>query len=229
MSDLTELVEGYKRFRSTTYPEKQSDYRVLAEQGQSPGTMVIACCDSRVDPTIIFGAGPGSLFVVRNVANLVPPFEPQGDYHGTSAALEFAVTGLRVKRILVLGHARCGGIRAFLESRYDGTASDLFIGKWMSIMKPARGYALAARRKDDSEDAQRTLEKAGIGISLDNLRTFPFVQEALRAGSLSLHGAYFDIGSGVLYRYREADESFLPFDEAMSDEATSDGRAHSEA
>lgn len=210
MDGFKRLLDGYAKFRATTYPENQALYRELADRGQSPHTMVIACCDSRVDPTIIFGAAPGTLFVVRNVANLVPPYEPHGDYHGTSAALEFAVIGLGVTSIVVLGHAHCGGVQAFLEGSYDGASSGLFIAKWMSIMKAAHGLALSLRADEDPGTAQRALEQAAVAISLENLQSFPFVSEGLQAGRLSLHGTYFDIGAGTLYAYQEHDKSFHP-------------------
>ena len=217
MDDFKRLLDGYAEFRATTYAENQGLYRELAEHGQSPHTMVIACCDSRVDPSVIFDAAPGTLFVVRNVANLVPPYEPHGDYHGTSAALEFAVVGLGVTSIVVLGHAQCGGVRAFFRGTYDYAASDLFIGKWMSIMKAARGIALSHRGDQDPASAQRALEQAAIAISLDNLRSFPFVNERLRTGKLSLHGAYFDIGDGLLYAYQEQDGCFRPLNAPHAD------------
>ena len=142
MRDVPELIDGYRRFLAGRYPQEASLYRSLAETGQAPKTMIIACCDSRVDPAAIFSAGPGQFFIVRNVANLVPPFEPRGDYHGTSAALEFAVTGLEVETILVMGHARCGGVRAFLEGLYEQPAQRGFIDRWMSLLNPARTEAL---------------------------------------------------------------------------------------
>ena len=214
MDEFDELLTGYGTFRDTTYEENRRLYRDLAEHGQDPKVMVVACCDSRVDPTTVFNAPPGSLFVVRNVANLVPPYEPHGDYHGTSAALEFAVTGLGVRSIVVLGHASCGGVRAFLDGAYDRAASGRFIAKWMSIMKAALSIALTEGRSRDAESTQRVLEQAAIGISLENLETFPFVKERLEDGTLSLHGAYFDIGTGTLYRYRADEKSFVPVDES---------------
>ena len=198
MRDVLELVEGYQRFLTGRYPEEAELYRALAETGQSPKTMIIACCDSRVDPAAIFSAGPGRLFIVRNVANLVPPFEPNGDYHGTSAALEFAVTGLEVENILVMGHGRCGGVRAFLDGLYQGRNEHSFIDSWMSLLNPARTEALRDCAGEAIDVQQRAMEHASIRHSIENLKTFPFVKERLADGRLRLRGAFFDIAEGRL-------------------------------
>jgi len=224
--NLAQLARGYAQFQSTTYPENRALYQELFERGQAPETMVIACCDSRADPAMIFDARPGELFVVRNVANLVPPYEPHGDYHGTSAALEFAVTGLAVRNIVVLGHAKCGGIKALLEDTFDPAAAGAFIGKWMGIMKVARGEVLAQTRGQSSAERQRALELASIVTSLDNLMTFPFVQDAVEVGRLHLHGAYFSIASGELTVYRPESGDFVPFAEVVPPPpASGDGQA----
>ncbi len=198
MRDVSELVEGYHRFLDGRYTEEAELYRELAEIGQSPKTMVIACCDSRVDPSAIFSAGPGRLFIVRNVANLVPPFEPDGDYHGTSAALEFAVKGLQVENILVMGHGRCGGIRAFLDGHYQGTSGYDFIDSWMSLLNPAKDDALQECAGETIEVQQRAMELASIRHSIENLMSFPFIQERVAEGKLRLRGAFFDISEGQL-------------------------------
>ncbi len=198
MLTIRELLDGYRRFRGETYAVHKARYDALAREGQSPKVMVIACCDSRADPATIFDAAPGALFVVRNVANLVPPHEPLGDYHGTSAALEFAVTGLEVAHIVVLGHARCGGVAACLKGRYDMDAGGRFITKWIALLKGPRGEVLRAHGDAPEAAQQQALEQAGIAHSLDNLLTFPFVQAAVEAGRLTLHGAYFDIATGEL-------------------------------
>ena len=198
MKTVTALVEGYRAFHRSTYAPNEELYRTLAARGQTPETLVIACCDSRADPAMIFNAKPGELFVVRNVANLVPPFKPDGIYHGTSAAIEFAVTGLKVRNILVLGHARCGGVKAFLDGRYGCADETAFISKWISLLKPAHGKMLDEQPDLAPEAQQPHLEHAAIRTSLENLRTFPFVQERVAAGELSLHGGYFDISSGEL-------------------------------
>jgi len=198
MRSLTSLVEGYRRFLGTRYRRQAELYQSLSETGQSPKTMVVACCDSRVDPAVIFDTAPGELFVVRNVANLVPPYEPHGDYHGTSAALEFAVTTLKVEHVLIMGHAQCGGVQAFLEGIFDPDREHDFIRKWVSIMNPARAEALRQAPHRSPAELQQMIEFAAVRQSLENLSTFPFVKERLEDGSLQLHGAYFGIATGEL-------------------------------
>ncbi len=209
MREITALVEGYRAFLGGRYPREAERYRDLAERGQSPETMIVACCDSRVDPATIFSARPGELFVVRNVANLVPPYEPIGGHHGTSAALEFAVLGLQVKHIVVMGHARCGGIRAFLDDAHQPSDPNSFIVKWMGLMKAARGEVLRVGGKT-TEAYQAELEHNAIRHSLENLKTFPFVRERLEAGRLSLHGAFFDVATGQLLALDTASGAFEP-------------------
>jgi carbonic anhydrase len=191
----TRLLDGYAAFRTGRLLNEQSRYRDLAERGQSPKIMVIGCCDSRVSPEVIFDAGPGELFVVRNVANLVPPFSPDGTYHGVSAALEYAVQVLRVQHIVVLGHARCGGIRAFAEQGQPLSPGD-FIGKWMSMIAPAAA-AIGARSEAPGSYFTR-LEHAAMATTLENLMTFPCVRILTERGRLALHAAYFDVASGDL-------------------------------
>lgn len=199
MRDIPELMNGYRRFLSTRYPQEAAVYHSLAEDGQAPRTMIIACCDSRVDPAAIFSAGPGELFIVRNVANLVPPFEPQGDYHGTSAALEFAVTGLEVENIVILGHARCGGVSAFIDKVDKPVTKPGFIDKWMSLLNAARTEAFREAAGKTTEERQKALEHASVRHSIDNLLTFPFIRERQETGRLRLRGAYFDIADGRLH------------------------------
>jgi len=171
---------------------EQSRYRDLAEQGQAPETMVVGCCDSRVAPEVIFDAGPGELFVVRNVANLVPPYSPDSNYHGVSAAVEYAVKVLRVRNIVVLGHGRCGGIQAFADNAPPGD----FMGRWMSLVAPA---AKEIKSKEEAPGSYLTrLEQASLVKSIDNLMTFPYVRAACERGQIALHGAYFDVSSGEL-------------------------------
>jgi len=189
------LIEGYRTFLDERFPREKDRFEALAEKGQSPEVMVIGCCDSRVSPEVIFDASPGELFVVRNVANLVPPFETGGDYHGTSAALEFAVQALRVKHIVVLGHARCGGVRAFADDTAPLSPGD-FIGRWMNLIKPA-GERLGPHNGNLEEYLPR-LELAAIENSLKNLMTFPCVRILVERGKLQLHGAYFGVATGVL-------------------------------
>ena len=190
------LIDGYNAFRSGRLKAEQSRYRALAEAGQSPLVMVIGCSDSRVSPEVIFDARPGELFVVRNVANLVPPYAPDGAYHGVSAALEFAVGVLKVKHIVVLGHAHCGGVRAFAERAAPVSTTD-FIGRWMSLLAPA-AEKVGARGSMEPADYLARMEKAAIALSIDNLMTFPRIRMLSERGELALHGAYFGVATGQL-------------------------------
>jgi carbonic anhydrase len=191
------LLEGYRTFTSQRLPTEQSRYRELSERGQSPAVMVIGCCDSRVSPEVIFDAGPGELFVMRNIANLVPVYQPDGNAHGVSAALEFAVNVLRVKHIVVLGHAQCGGIRAFVDKAAPLSPGD-FIGKWMQMfVKP--GEKVEQRDHESMQDFVTRIEKAAVFRSLENLMTFPFVRSAVERGEMVLHGAYFGVAEGSLF------------------------------
>jgi carbonic anhydrase len=190
------LISGYRNFTSQRLPTEQSRYRELSERGQSPAVMVIGCCDSRVSPEVIFDVGPGELFVVRNVANLVPVYQPDGGAHGVSAALEYAVSVLHVRHIVVLGHAQCGGIRAFVDNAAPLSPGD-FIGRWMSMfIKP--GEKVGQRDHESLQDFIVRIEKAAIFRSLENLMTFPFVQAPVEQGELQLHGAYFGVAEGSL-------------------------------
>ncbi len=189
------LTEGYRAFLDERFAREKTRYEALAEQGQSPEVMVISCCDSRVSPEVIFDASPGELFVVRNVANLVPPYETGGEYHGTSAALEFAVQALRVKHIVVLGHARCGGVRAFADDTAPLSPGD-FIGRWMTLIAPAAERL--GPRQGSLDEYVAKLELAAIENSLRNLMTFPCVRILVERGKLQLHGAFFGVASGVL-------------------------------
>jgi carbonic anhydrase len=201
------LTEGYRAFLDERFAREKGRYESLAEKGQQPEIMVIGCCDSRVSPEVIFDASPGELFVVRNVANLVPPYETGGDYHGTSAALEFAVQSLRVRHIVVLGHARCGGIGAFANDTAPLSPGD-FIGRWMNLIAPA-AERLGPRQGDFAE-YQAKLELAAIDNSLENLLTFPCVRILVERGKLHLHGAYFGVASGVLMVRNEETGAFEP-------------------
>jgi carbonic anhydrase len=187
------LIEGHLRFRAVTWPAERDRYESLAKLGQSPETMVIACSDSRVDPQTVFGAIPGELFVVRNVAGLVPPYTPDSGYHGTSAALEFAVRVLKVARIAVLGHAQCGGVLSMLEGA-TGVARD-FVEPWMRIAAPA---LQAVPRQLSRDDRLCACEMEVVRLALENLLTFPWISEAVDAGTLRLQGFRFDIRSGLL-------------------------------
>src|SRR5690242_11766426 len=191
------LLEGYRAFTTQRLPTEQSRYLELSERGQSPEVMVIGCCDSRVSPEVIFDVGPGELFVLRNIANLVPIYQPDANAHGVSAALEYAVTVLRVKHIVILGHAQCGGIRAFIDDIEPLSPGD-FIGKWMAMfIKP--GERVEQREHETMQDFTVRIEKAAVFRSLENLMTFPFVRSRVERGALQLHGAYFGVAEGTLF------------------------------
>lgn len=189
------LLDGYKAFMNERY--EQQRYRALAE-GQTPETMIIACCDSRAAPETIFNSGPGELFVLRNVANLVPTFQPDGGQHGTSAAIEFAVNALGIRNIVIMGHGRCGGIRAALNPAGAPLAQGDFIGKWMSMLAPVATEVSAYSILTDKE-RQTMLERLSIRNSINNLRTFPYVRQLEAEGKLQVHGAWFDISTGELW------------------------------
>ncbi len=192
---MQRLIDGYREFRATTWPDRRALHERLAAQGQRPRALVIACSDSRVDPAAIFNAGPGELFVVRNVANLVPPFAPDDGNHGTSAALEFAVRGLEVPDIIVMGHAMCGGVHALLHGTPN--PSWHFLGSWIDLASGVRDRVLACTSADEG---QQMAEHECVKQSLVNLMTFPWIRDAVRAGQLALHGTYFDIRTGLLER-----------------------------
>ncbi|WP_459615931.1 carbonic anhydrase [Bordetella sp. 2513F-2] len=204
------LTDGYQAFLRGRFLSERSRYETLAEKGQQPEILVIGCCDSRVSPEVIFDAGPGELFVIRNVANLVPPCETDAadtSYHGTSAAIEFAVNGLRVKHIVVLGHASCGGVRAFHDEAEPLSRMD-FIGKWMSQIQPVADR-LGPSTGDRTTDLKR-LELGVIEHSLANLMTFPSIQRRVAAGELELHGTYFGVATGMLFVRNPATGAFEP-------------------
>ena len=202
------LIEGYGAFASGRLQSEQHRYRELAERGQTPEIMVIGCCDSRVSPEVIFDARPGELFVVRNVANLVPPFETGGTYHGVSAALEFGVGALKVKHIVVLGHAHCGGVRTYAEDAAPISPGD-FIGRWMSLMAPAADQVGPRGSLSRAEYLVR-LEKASVANTLDNLMTFPRLRKLIERGVVTLHGAYFGVAAGELSVLDQATGEFWP-------------------
>jgi len=193
-----DLLNGYHEFKETRFSQESERYRRLAEHGQQPETLVVACCDSRAAPEIIFNTLPGEIFVIRNVANIVPPYAPDGEYHATSAALEFAVQSLKIKHIVVLGHGRCGGIKAALDPAVEPLSPGDFIGKWMELLAPA-AQAIASTKGLTSAERQTALERISIRHSIENLRTFPCVSILEDRSQLSLHGAWFDISSGELW------------------------------
>ena len=210
MKDFDALLAGYRRFRSQSWPAQRERWEELAE-GQSPRIMVIACSDSRVDPAQIFDARPGELFVVRNIANLVPPFEPDNHYHGVSAALEFGVTQLEVDELVVMGHGFCGGCAAALTGQFDHAAPGAghFIAHWIDMLRGARDRIRAEHPALD-RPAFQAMEQEGVRLSLRNLRSFPWIAEREAAGTLKLHGSIFAVSDGVLHVLDEASDAFAP-------------------
>ena len=202
MSALDELLSGFKDFRTRYFEEKPEVYAKLVKRGQSPEVLVIGCCDSRADPAILLSAEPGELFIVRNVANLVPPYEPDSHYHGTSAGLEFAVRDLKVRHVLVLGHSGCGGIQALLDPARALERRE-FIAQWVSIADRIRKDAGIVTPSDT-----RAAEQAAIRVSLANLLTFPWISERVKSGALSIHGWWFDLDQGALWGIDEPEGEF---------------------
>ncbi len=192
------LADRFRRFKFRHFAPNQDHYEELATYGQNPDTMIISCCDSRVDPETIFNAMPGELFVMRNVANLVPPYETQGRFHGVSSAIEFAVMNLRIKNLIVMGHSGCGGIKAALDQHAAIETEAKFISRWMSMLSEARLNVLASHQSASQAERIAALEREAIKSSLKNLRTFPFVRDLEDKGKLDLCGAHFDIASGTL-------------------------------
>lgn len=211
MSSFPEkLADRYRRFHHRHFLPKAEEYEELAAYGQSPEAMVISCSDSRVDPETIFSAMPGELFVVRNVANLVPPYETGGKFHGVSSAIEFAILNLRIKHMIVMGHSGCGGVKAALDQSAAKQTDAQFISRWMSMLDDARLKVLAAHQSSPQHEKQAALEKEGVKTSIKHLRTFPFVAEAENKGRLAMHGAYFDIASGTLSVLNHSRGEFFP-------------------
>jgi len=205
---MDQMIEGFRRFRDNYFANNRAFFDNLSQQGQTPKVLLIGCSDSRVDPAIIFDAQPGEMFVLRNVANLIPPFAPDSSHHGTSAAVEFAVRGLKVEHIVVLGHARCGGVRALIEGNSNDNTD--FIHAWMQIARSARDRALALTLSAGQpiEAARRMCEQETVAISLGNLMTFPWVREQVEAGKLMLHGWFYDMEDGKLFRLDPVTNTF---------------------
>jgi len=207
------LVAGYENFLAGRFGPEHQRYRTLAEEGQRPTTMIVSCCDSRVSPEVIFDARPGELFVLRNVANLVPPYEPDHHYHGASAALEYAVMALKVRHIVVLGHAQCGGVAAFADTLANPDVPPLsegdFIGRWIKLLGPAVDHVGLPPSRVDRAYVER-LELEGVKQGLRNLRTFPWIATLEKRHYLHLHGAYFGVMDGRLMAFDEASNVFSP-------------------
>ncbi len=210
-SSLDKLKQGYRHFRDGDYENSRALIQSLVSQGQHPEIAVVACSDSRVNPTTLFEADPGDLFMVRNVANLVPPMEEEGTYHGTSAALEFAVLGLGVKHIIVLGHAHCGGVKLMMQPDRDDSAFR-FVPAWVSMLTAAHRRVLATMASASEEERQRACEQNAVLVSLENLTTFPWVREKVENGELELHGWYIDIAVPSLSAYNWETGKFEPID-----------------
>ncbi len=209
MSSPRQLIQGFQRFRERHFTQDDALYRQLVQEGQTPKILVVACCDSRVDPAIVLDCAPGDLFVIRNVANLVPPSESRVGHHGTSAALEFGVRNLGVQYIIVLGHAHCGGIHALMEAdsrNHNGS----FIGDWVHLADNARIEVERDMPHAPAEERQRACEQRAILISLGNLMTFSWVRERVENGTLALHGWYFDIEHGQMLQHNPASNAFEP-------------------
>lgn len=205
------LLQRYQGWKATGYAENQTCYRRLAAEGQRPRAMVISCCDSRVHVTSIFGADQGEFFIHRNIANLVPPYEPDGKQHGTSAAVEYAVNALKVAHLIVLGHSSCGGVAGCIQM-CKGNAPELenqdsFVGRWMDLLRPK--YE-TVEKVEDAAEQQLLLERQAVMTSLENLMTFPWIKEKVEDGTLSLHGLWTDIGEGSLEYYDAKAQTFEP-------------------
>jgi len=204
------LVEGYRRFLRDQHAPKKGRYIQLAELGQTPTAMVIACCDARVDVSAIFDAEPGALFIMRNIANLVPPYEPEGKYHGTSAAIEYAVMMLKVPHLIVLGHSNCGGVNAYRRGVRDNVPQDGFIGRWLRLLDGIKPVENEISTYGD----ELAFEFAAVRASIAKLSTFPFIQKRLSEQLLSLHGLHFDLGSGQLLLLEEETGCFVALAES---------------
>ncbi len=202
---LNQFLEGFKGFRKKFF-QQQDFYQHLSTSGQSPEHLVITCSDSRVDPSTLFETNPGDIFVVRNVANLVPPYEKGGGFHGVSAAIEFAVQNIKVKNIIVLGHRQCGGIRALMDS--ENMQKDSFVSQWMKIAEKAKISVLKKQPDADFESKCRHCEEEAIKVSIENLRTFPFIQKNETLGLVTILGLYFDLEQGHLYSLTNRSENF---------------------
>jgi len=221
VADIAAFLEGFERFQEKYFAGDGSLYARL-RQGQSPRVLVISCCDSRADPGMLMGAGPGDIFVVRNVANLVPPYRNGAEMPGIRADIEFAVKGLNVEQIIILGHSGCGGIRALMDGEGDTAHQFEFIGTWVNIAKDARDRVLRELAGESNAVQSRACEQGAIALSLGNLMSFPWIRERVQAGTLALHGWYFDIDAGELLAYSERTKSFAAL---VPKPASADGQA----
>jgi carbonic anhydrase len=206
--DISRLIQGYQEFRDHYFDGTNSIYDQLVRHGQQPKILMIGCSDSRVDPAIIMNCQPGDLFVIRNVANLVPPYEKDNGYHGTSAALEFGVCMLGVEHIIIFGHTECGGIRALLENNQNVNASKSFINKWMEIAQPAHQVVLEKHAQASFEEKTTFCEQYALINSFNNLQTFPWIKEKFVMKTLFLHAWYFDLSEGIIYAFDREQQTF---------------------
>jgi carbonic anhydrase len=206
MNDIIKFISGFKQFKEQYFSENNDLFSTLRD-GQSPRVLLVGCSDSRVDPALLTGCAPGDLFVVRNVANLIPPAEHDSGHHGVSAALEYAVCHLEVEHVIILGHSNCGGIKALLEGAPEGRSAE-YIGPWVGIAKRARDQVLLELANKDKEKQSCACEQAAILVSLDNLMTYPWLKERVETGRIILHGWYFDIFTGQLFAYQPVTRQF---------------------
>ena len=212
MDPIAKLTTGFRAFRDGRFQAERATYEALVDRGQKPGVALVACSDSRVDPAIVLQADPGDLFIVRNVANLVPPYEREGHYHGTSAALEFAVQHLEVGHVVVLGHAHCGGIRSLFETRAENRGGNRFVAPWMSLVRSAYLRVEGTMPEAPQDVKARACEQSAVLVSLENLMTFPCIQRRVGEGRLRLHGWYVDIRACALHIYDPDRQKFEPVD-----------------
>jgi len=204
---LRRLIKGFRTFR-TSYFEGKNTYKSLVKKGQNPTALVIACSDSRNDPALLTQSEPGDIFVVRNVAAIVPPYQPDDNYHGTSAAIEFAIKGLKIKNIIVLGHALCGGVQTLAEQAGKSDKSFEFLSQWITIGAPARDMVNRILPDAPTELKHKAMEQALILTSLNNLMTFPWIKQGVQSGDITVHGWYFDMIEGQLLSYNFAAGEF---------------------
>lgn len=209
LADISTFVEGFGRFQEKYFAGDESIFDRLRE-GQNPSTLVISCCDSRTDPGMLMGANPGDIFVVRNVANLVPPYSHSAEMPGIRADIEFAIKGLNVTNVIILGHSGCGGIRALMDGEGITRNDYEFIGRWVTIAREARERVFRELATERDEVKSRACEHWAIELSLKNLLTFPWIRERVQAGALTLHGWYFDIRAGELQAYSPEQQAFRP-------------------
>ncbi len=210
---IQKIIHGFKHFRKAYFSDSTDLYARL-KHGQMPGTLMIACCDSRVDPAHVTRSAPGELFVLRNVANLVPPYHPDSAFHGVSSAIEYAVRHLEVKHIIVMGHSGCGGIQTLMSEEWHDHPSE-FLTRWLSLAEPARERVNTRLAGLSRELKLRACEETSILLSMENLMTFPWIRERVEAGTLKIHGWYFNMNEGEMYDYDSEKEEFLPLDDNM--------------